>query len=67
MADPGKTLGQVCYEAYFTDAGGMSLVTGDSLPSFDGLLPRVRQAWEAGARAVAETVAADAVTGPELR
>lgn len=46
-----KSPGQLAYEAYRAKAGGVSLVSGDPLPGWDGLAPGIRDAWEAGAQA----------------
>jgi hypothetical protein len=46
------TRGQVCYEAYWDQAGGKSLVTGDPLPLWGDQSPEIQAAWEAGAGAV---------------
>lgn len=47
-----KSLGQVGYEAYASDAGGHSLVTGDPLPEWQRLSPDIRAAWRAAAEAI---------------
>lgn len=46
------TPGQVAYEAYRDEAGGVSLATGDPLPEFAELSYAIRAAWEAAADAV---------------
>lgn len=51
-----QSLGMVAYEAYFAQSGGKSLVSGTSLPSWDGLNEKIKQAWEAAAQAVAYRV-----------
>ena len=45
------TLGQVAYEAYRASTGGVSLVSGDRLPSWEDQAPEIQAAWEAGAQA----------------
>lgn len=45
------TPGQASYEAYCEKAGGVSLVSGDTLPGWDLLHPDVREAWESAAQA----------------
>lgn len=47
------TPGQVAYEAYCGRSGGVSLVTGQQLPAWDDQAADIREAWEAGAQAVA--------------
>lgn len=51
-AADGRSRGQRNYEGYRRKAGGVSLVSGDSLPEWDALAPDVRSAWEAGAEEV---------------
>lgn len=46
-------LGQIAYEAYRRESGGMSLATGDLIPLWAGLPANIRAAWDAGAQAVA--------------
>ena len=46
------TCGQIAYEAYAVQAGGVSLVSGTSLPSWHALPAGIREAWEAAGRAV---------------
>lgn len=47
-------LAQTLYEAYSEAAGGVSLVSGDTLPAWDDLAVEVAEAW----RAVASTAEA---------
>jgi hypothetical protein len=49
--------GQVNYEAYRADAGGVSLIDGSELPSWYDLDPKIMSAWEAGAFAVEQLFA----------
>lgn len=42
-------LGQLCYEGYLAQTGGVSLVSGQSLPPWDGLEPSLQIAWAAAA------------------
>lgn len=43
--------GQIAYEAYCRSTGGVSLVSGDKLPTWDDLPPKIQTAWrEAGDR-----------------
>jgi hypothetical protein len=46
------TPGQIAYQAYCENSGGVSLVSGDGLPAWAALPPRIREAWEAAATAV---------------
>jgi hypothetical protein len=57
---PDKTLGQTAYEAYIGFSGGKSLVTGDTLPSWEGQTPQRQSAWEISAHAVAARVVREA-------
>jgi hypothetical protein len=43
------TPGQVCYEGYCGRSGGISLISGDQLPPWEDLDPRVKEAWMAAA------------------
>jgi hypothetical protein len=45
-------LGRVAYEAYCEHTGGVSLVSGQKLPTWDILSPEIKAAWEAAANAV---------------
>jgi hypothetical protein len=45
-------LGQVAYEAYCGSANGLSLVSGEPLPSWARVKPEIQQAWRAAAQAV---------------
>lgn len=46
------TSGQIAYDAYCKNSGGVSLVSGDGLPAWAALPPRIQEAWEAAADAV---------------
>lgn len=46
--EPGRT----AYDAYCAAAGGRSAISGELLPTWDGLREHVRQAWRAVANAV---------------
>lgn len=48
--------GRMAYNAYVSAAGGHSLITGQQLPVFSELDPRVRDAWIASAEAVRQQV-----------
>ncbi|MET1083302.1 MAG: hypothetical protein ABWY12_09690 [Burkholderiales bacterium] len=50
-------LGQIAYTAYCESAGGVSLITGDKLPTFLNLKADIQNAWIAAAKAVTEEVA----------
>lgn len=45
-------LGRVAYEAYSTQTGGVSLVSGEQLPAWDDLDTSIQTAWIAAARTV---------------
>jgi hypothetical protein len=47
------TRGQAAYEAYFNNAGGVSLVSGAELPGWADLPAQIQQAWEAAGEAAA--------------
>lgn len=51
---PGSILdlGEVAYSGYINQSGGVSLISGASLPEWDKLSPEIREAWRAAARAV---------------
>lgn len=49
-------LGAIAYNAYRDTTGGVSLVTGDPLPGWDELPDPIRNAWDAAANAVRETL-----------
>jgi hypothetical protein len=44
--------GRICYEAYATQTGGRSLVTGDELVPWEGLGDELKAAWIAAAQTV---------------
>jgi len=48
-----QSFGMIAYEAYVKSAGGVSLVSGTALPTWDNLHDKIKQAWEAAAQAVA--------------
>jgi hypothetical protein len=43
---------KLAYNAYRDAAGGVSLVTGEKLPEFEELAPKIQAAWKASALAV---------------
>lgn len=45
-------LGRLAYEAYCIQTGGVSLISGESLPQWDALTGGLQDAWIAAARAV---------------
>lgn len=49
-------LARVGYEGYRAWTGGRSIVTGDPLPGFDALLPKVQDAWAAAGEAMEQRV-----------
>lgn len=48
-----KSLGQIAYEAYCETTGWKSAVSGAPLPQWTEQAPKISEAWEAAARAVA--------------
>jgi hypothetical protein len=46
------SLGQIAYEAYVADSGGVSLVSGAPLPDWASQSPQIQHAWDAAAVAV---------------
>ena len=52
----GRSLGQVAYEAYCERSDGVSLVSGEQLPSWDDLSPVIAEAWEAAGQDVARNL-----------
>jgi hypothetical protein len=49
-------LGKIAYEAYVKEAGGVSLVSGESLPAWSCLSLEIRKSWEAAGNAVFQMV-----------
>jgi hypothetical protein len=49
-----SSYGQIAYEAYCKSTGGVSLVSGNKLPSWDEQLPGIKRGWEAAADEVRE-------------
>jgi hypothetical protein len=47
-----KSYGQRAYEAYRIASGGSSLISGDPIPEWDQLEPKIQKAWAAAASAV---------------
>jgi len=47
-----QRLGKLAYDAYCTQAGGVSLVSGEPLPPWDGLTGPLQDAWITAARTV---------------
>lgn len=47
-----SSVGQVAYESYRHKASGISLVTAETLPSWDVLNYDIQEAWTAAANAV---------------
>ncbi|MEP6963341.1 MAG: hypothetical protein ABI995_14765 [Acidobacteriota bacterium] len=45
-------MGQIAYEGYIKQSGGVSLATGDKLPPFAELKQPIKDAWAASAIAV---------------
>lgn len=49
-------LGKLAYDAYCTQTGGVSLVSGETLPPWDGLTAALQTAWISAARTVEANV-----------
>ena len=47
-----KEWGEIAYEAYRRESGGVSLVSGDPIPEWDELPAAIRYAWNEAAQAV---------------
>jgi hypothetical protein len=47
-----STYGQTAYEAYFRQCGGVSLISGAPLPTWENQAKRIQEAWQAAAQAV---------------
>jgi hypothetical protein len=45
-------LGMIAYDAYCAATGGVSLISGDKLPTFPNLKGEIQNAWVAAAKAV---------------
>lgn len=43
---------KIAYDAYCKQTGGVSLISGDKLPSFENLRFEIQEAWWAAANAV---------------
>jgi hypothetical protein len=41
-----KTKGQIAYEAYMDFSGGVSLISGHTLPEWEQQEPKIKLAWE---------------------
>ena len=53
MSSGLNLIGRLAYEAYCRKTGGVSLATGDRLPSWIDLRANIREAWGESASAVA--------------
>jgi hypothetical protein len=51
-----SSFGKIAYDAYCKSTGGKSLISGDILPAFENLKQSIRDAWEAAANAVVESL-----------
>lgn len=49
-------VGKIAYEAYCQSSGGLSLISGESLPAWEALDAKIRNAWQAAAQAVVRTI-----------
>jgi len=52
MTQVDEDLGRTAYEAYLTATGGVSLVSGESLPSWDNNADQFKTAWVTVGQAV---------------
>ncbi len=57
--------GKVAYDAYRTQAGGQSLVSGARLPDWDWLNLEIQAAWRAAANAVLDAPYQHPETSPQ--
>lgn len=48
--------GKVAYDGYICKSGGVSLISGATLPEWDKLTPAIQDAWRAAARAVVDEI-----------
>lgn len=46
---PGPDPGQICYEGYVRQSGGVSMVSGETLPGWPDLAESIRMCWREGA------------------
>lgn len=51
MSEQETSGGQVAYEAYCKSTGGVSAVSGETLPAWGDQSEEIRNAWEAAAAA----------------
>jgi len=49
--------GKIAYEAYRTQTGGKSTITGLGIPHWESMSDETKAAWEAAGKAVVDTVA----------
>jgi len=61
MQEMDERLGRICYEGYCEQTGGVSLISGQSLPPWEDLSAALRIAWITAA----QTVAMDVKARPE--
>lgn len=52
LRPPGVNIAQVAYEAYCAHTGGVSLVSGATLPEWGKLSQEIQEAWNSAAHAV---------------
>jgi hypothetical protein len=52
MQAEDERLGRICYEAYCTNTGWVSLISGEVLPQWDDMTDALKTAWIAAAREV---------------
>lgn len=51
-ANSGQDVGKIAYDAYCRSVGGVSAITGATLPEFHDTKHEIRVAWTAAAEAV---------------
>lgn len=45
-----EAIGKLNYNFYCKSTGGVSLISGDKLPEFEDLKPKIQQAWKDAAK-----------------
>lgn len=58
-----EQLGEAAYNAYCASSGGVSLVSGVTLPRWEHQSAEIRIAWQRAAAAVQSVVAKDVIAG----
>ena len=57
MQDDDQRLGRIAYEGYRTQTGGVSLISGQSLPPWEDLSAALQIAWISAAQNVVANLA----------